>query len=46
MNTGRHKAYAAVMARGYRAGLVGVSITGPTTRTTAAPGTWPIDDWR
>jgi hypothetical protein len=26
MNTGRHKAYAAVMARGYRAGLVGVSM--------------------
>jgi hypothetical protein len=23
MNTGRHEAYAAVMARGYRAGLVG-----------------------
>ena len=46
MNTGRHEAYAAVMARGYRAGLVGVTMHRANDEGYSRPGTWLIDDWR
>ncbi len=46
MNTGRHEAYAAVVARGYRAGLVGVTMHRSNDEGYSRPGTWLIDDWR
>jgi predicted N-acetyltransferase YhbS len=46
MNTGRHEAYAAVLARGYRAGLVGVAMHRADAEGYSRPGTWLIDDWR
>jgi GNAT superfamily N-acetyltransferase len=46
VNAGRHEAYAAVMARGYRAGLVGVSMHRANHEGYSRPGTWLIDDWR
>jgi hypothetical protein len=46
VNTGRHEAYAAVVARGYRAGLVGVSMHRANDEGYSRPGTWLIDDWR
>lgn len=46
MNTGRHEAYAAVMARGYRAGLVGVTMHRANDEGYSRPGIWLIDDWR
>ena len=46
VNAGRHEAYAAVMARGYRAGLVGVSMHRANDEGYSRPGTWLIDDWR
>jgi hypothetical protein len=38
MNTGRHEAYAAVMARGYRAGLVGVTMHRANDEGYSRPG--------
>jgi hypothetical protein len=46
VNAGRHEAYAAVMARGYRTGLVGVSMHRANDEGYSRPGTWLIDDWR
>lgn len=46
MNTGRHEAYAAVLARGYRARLVGVTMHRANDEGYSRPGTWLIDDWR
>jgi GNAT superfamily N-acetyltransferase len=46
VNVGRHEAYAAVMARGYRAGLVGVSMHRANDEGYSRPGTWLVDDWR
>jgi len=46
VNAGRHEAYAAVMARGYRAGLVGVTMHRANDEGYNRPGTWLIDDWR
>ncbi len=46
VNAGRHEAYAAVLARGYRAGLVGVSMHRANDEGYSRPGTWLIDDWR
>ncbi len=46
VNAGRHEAYAAVVARGYRAGLVGVSMHRANDEGYSRPGTWLIDDWR
>lgn len=46
VSAGRHEAYAAVMARGYRAGLVGVSMHRANDEGYSRPGTWLIDDWR
>lgn len=46
VNAGRHEPYAAVVARGYRAGLVGVSMHRANDEGYSRPGTWLIDDWR
>lgn len=46
VNAGRHEAYAAVMARGYRVGLVGVSMHRANDEGYSRPGTWLVDDWR
>ena len=46
MNTGRHEAYAAVLARGYRAGMVGVTMHRGNDERYSRAGTWLIDDWR
>jgi GNAT superfamily N-acetyltransferase len=46
VNAARHEAYAAVMARGYRAGLVGVSMHRANDEGYSRPGTWLVDDWR
>ncbi len=46
MNAGRHEAYAAVLGRGYRAGLVGVTMHRGNDGGYSRPGTWLIDDWR
>ncbi|MGH9151486.1 MAG: GNAT family N-acetyltransferase [Acidimicrobiales bacterium] len=45
-NAGRHESYAAVVARGYRAGLIGVSMHRANDEGYSRPGTWVIDDWR
>ena len=46
VNAGRHEAYAAVLARGYRSGLIGVSMHRANDEGYNRPGTWVIDDWR
>jgi len=46
VNTSRHEAYAALAARGYRAGLVGVSMHQANDEGYSRPGVWLIDDWR
>ena len=46
VNAARHEAYAAVMARHYRVGLVGVSMHRGNDEGYSRPGTWLIDDWR
>jgi hypothetical protein len=46
VNAGRHEAYAALVARGYRAGLVGVTMHRANDKAYSRPGTWLIDDWR
>jgi predicted N-acetyltransferase YhbS len=46
VNAARHEAYAAVTGRGYRAGLVGVSMHRANDEGYSRPGTWLIDDWR
>jgi predicted N-acetyltransferase YhbS len=46
VNAGRHEAYAALVARGYRAGLVGVTMHRANDEGYSRPGTWLIDDWR
>jgi len=42
----RREAYAALMARGYRAGLVGISMHRANDQGYSRPGIWLIDDWR
>ena len=46
VNAARHEAYAAVLSRGYRAGLVGVSMHRGNDEGYHRPGTWLVDDWR
>ena len=46
VNAGRHEAYAALVSRGYRAGLVGVTMHRANDKAYSRPGTWLIDDWR
>jgi GNAT superfamily N-acetyltransferase len=46
VNAGRHEAYAAVVARGYRTELVGVSMHRSNDDGYSRPGIWLLDDWR
>jgi GNAT superfamily N-acetyltransferase len=46
VNAGRREAYAALMARGYRAELVGVSMHRANEHGYNRPDIWLIDDWR
>lgn len=46
VNAGRREAYAALMTRGYRAQLVGVSMHRAKDQGYNRPGIWLIDDWR
>jgi predicted N-acetyltransferase YhbS len=46
VNAGRHEAYVAVVGRGYRAGLVGVSMHRAHDEGYSRPGIWLVDDWR
>lgn len=46
VNTGRHEAYASLVNRGYRAGLVGVSMHRANDDGYSRPGIWLVDDWR
>lgn len=46
VNAGRHEAYAAVMERGYRAELVGVTMHRANDEGYSRPGIWLVDDWR
>lgn len=46
VNAARHEAYATVLARGYRAGLIGVSMHRANDEGYNRPGVWLIDDWR
>lgn len=46
VNTARHEAYAAVLARGYRAGSAGVAMHRPNEPGYSRPGVWVVDDWR
>src|SRR5262249_3765715 len=46
INTARRDAYRRVLARGYRATLVGVAMHRPDIAGTLRPDTYIIDDWR
>jgi len=46
VNSGRRDAYGRVMARGFRAGLVGVAMHRPDIAGTLRPDVYIIDDWR
>jgi GNAT superfamily N-acetyltransferase len=46
VNTGRREAYASLLGRGYRAGLIGVSMHRANDDGYSRPGVWLIDDWR
>jgi GNAT superfamily N-acetyltransferase len=46
VNTGRRDAYRRMLARGFRAGLVGVAMHRPDSSGTLRPDVYVIDDWR
>ena len=46
VNTGRRDAYRRMVARGFRAGLVGVAMHRPEGLGTLRPDVYIIDDWR
>jgi predicted N-acetyltransferase YhbS len=46
VNTGRRDAYRRVLARGFRATLVGVAMHRPETPGSLRPDVYMIDDWR
>ncbi len=46
VNTGRRSAYAALLARGYRPELIGVSMHRPDESPYHDDSAWVIDDWR
>ncbi len=46
VNTGRRDAYRRMLARGFRAGLVGVAMHRPESPGTLRPDLYIIDDWR
>ena len=45
-NMGRHKAYRALLARGYRTEIQGVTMHRPNEPGYNRPGVYIIDDWR
>lgn len=46
VNTGRRSAYAALLARGYRPELIGVTMHRPDESAYHDDSAWVIDDWR
>lgn len=46
VSTGRHEAYGAMLARGFRTELQGVAMHGPNAEGYSRPGVFVIDDWR
>ena len=46
VNTGRRGAYRQMVARGYRAGLIGVTLHQPDDEAYHHPDAYVIDDWR
>jgi hypothetical protein len=46
VNTNRHEAYCAMLARGFRTELQGVAMHRPNTDGFSRPGVFVIDDWR
>jgi hypothetical protein len=46
VNTARRDAYRRMVARGFRAGLVGVAMQRPDSPGTLRPDLYIIDDWR
>jgi GNAT superfamily N-acetyltransferase len=46
VNTSRHEAYRAMLARGFRTELQGVAMHRPNTDGYSRPGVFVIDDWR
>jgi hypothetical protein len=46
VNTARHEAYRQMLARGFRAELLGVAMQKPNENGYNRPGVYLIDDWR
>jgi hypothetical protein len=46
VNTARHEAYRQMLARGFRAELLGVAMQKPNETGYNRPGVYLIDDWR
>lgn len=46
VNTARHEAYSQMLARGFRAELLGVAMQKPNEAAYNRPGVYLIDDWR
>jgi hypothetical protein len=46
VNSGRRDAHRRMLARGFRAGLVGVAMHRPDSPGTLRPDLYVIDDWR
>jgi hypothetical protein len=46
VNTARHEAYRQMLARGFRAELLGVAMQKPNEPGYNRPGVYVIDDWR
>jgi hypothetical protein len=46
VNTARHEAYSQMLARGFRAELLGVAMQKPNDAAYNRPGVYLIDDWR
>jgi hypothetical protein len=46
MNTSRHEAYRAMLARGFRAEIQGVAMHRPNTDGYSRAGLFVIEDWR
>ena len=46
VNTARRDAYGALLDRGFRAELIGVTMHNAADEGYHHPGAWVIDDWR
>ncbi len=46
VNTGRHEAYRAMMAHGFRTDIQGVAMHRPNEPAYNRPGIYVLDDWR